>query len=209
MSTLIELTAQIITAHATASPLTSEELIKELEDVYNTLRGLDAGTDITGVATSATDVTEAPALSIKQAFKKNEVFCMVCGKGGFKTLKKHLTVAHKLTSGEYRKQFGIPSAQPLTARSYTESRRKMAEDRGLTDVLAKARETRASKSRNKGTPVPAERPKPPVPLIKTKAGLPVEKAKAAVPAKVDSAADTPFKTKKGISQKKKPVVKKG
>ena len=37
MSTLIELTAQIITAHAAASPLTPDELIKELEIKYSQL----------------------------------------------------------------------------------------------------------------------------------------------------------------------------
>ena len=46
--------------------------------------------------------------------------------------------------GEYKKQFGIPSKQPLAAKSFSESRRKMAMDRGLVDVLAKARETRAA-----------------------------------------------------------------
>ena len=204
MSTLIELTAQIITAHAAASPLTPDELIKELEAVYNALHGLEAGA---GVTIASADSTDAPLLTIKQAFKKNEVVCMICGKGGFKTLKKHLTVAHQLTAGQYRKQFGIHSSQSLTAKSYTESRRKMAEDRGLTEVLAKAREARASKSQEQRAPVPAVRIKPPVPAKKIKAGLPAVKVKAAVPAKVESAAAELLKSKKGIPAKKQAVVK--
>ena len=198
MSTLIELTAQIVTAHAASSPLTPEELVKELEAVYNALQGLEDGT---GITTGSSALAEAPLLTAKQAFKKNEVICMVCGKGGFKTLKKHLAVAHQLTPGQYRKQFGIPSTQSLTARSYTESRRKMAEDRGLTDVLAKARETRSSKSKAKNAPLPVIKTKPPVPATKTKAGLPAVKVKAAVPAKVETSAAVPPKSRKAPAKK--------
>jgi predicted transcriptional regulator len=205
MPTLIELTAQIVTAHAAASPLTPEELLKELEGVYIALQGLEGGA---GITTDSSAFTEAPLLTIKQAFKKNEVICMVCGKGGFKTLKKHLTVAHQLTAGQYRKQFGIPSAQSLTAKSYTESRRKMAEDRGLTDVLAKAREARASKSHGKSSSVPAVRIKSPVPAMKTKPSLTAVKVKAAVPAKVENATAVPSKSKKVTPAKKKPAAKK-
>lgn len=46
-----------------------------------------------------------PQLTIKQAFKKDEVICMICNKE-FKTLKRHLTMSHQLKPGEYRKQFG-------------------------------------------------------------------------------------------------------
>lgn len=205
MPTLIELTAKIITAHAAASPMTQDELLKELEAVYNTLQSLEGGT---GIDSAAPVSAEAPQLTIKQAFKKNEVICMVCGKGGFKTLKKHLAVAHQLTPGQYRKQFGIPSAQSLTAKSYTESRRKLAEDRGLTDVLARARKVRASKSHEKSAAVPAVKTKPPVPAKKTKAGLPAVKVKAAVPAKLENAAVLPSKPKKTAPAKKKPAAKK-
>jgi predicted transcriptional regulator len=44
---------------------------------------------------------------------------------------------------EYRKQFDIPRTQPLAARSYSESRRQMAVDRGLGENLAKARAAKA------------------------------------------------------------------
>ena len=204
MPTLIELTAQIVTAHAAASPLTSEELVKELQGVYNALQGLEDAADI---ATESLAFTESPKLTIKQAFKKNEVICMVCGKGGFKTLKKHLTVAHQLTAGQYRKQFDISSSQPLTAKTYTESRRKMAEDRGLTDVLARARETRAAKFQKKNAALPAVRVKPSVPAKKTKAELPAVKVKAAVPAKIEKTKGAPSTSKKDSTAKKQPVTK--
>jgi predicted transcriptional regulator len=52
--------------------------------------------------------------------------------------------------GEYRKQFGIPSNQALTARNFSEARRKMAQEKGLAENLAKARAVRAAKLAAKG-----------------------------------------------------------
>jgi predicted transcriptional regulator len=67
-----------------------------------------------------------PALTVKEAFKKNEVICMVCGKGKMKTLTRHLNMVHNMKPGAYPKQFGIPSKQSLTARSFSDARRKSA-----------------------------------------------------------------------------------
>ena len=138
MATLLEMTAEIVKAHAGASKLTSEELLGDLEKVYAALQGLGSGLP------SGTEEAPRPALTVKQAFKKDEVICMVCGKGGMKTLSRHLNSVHNLKPREYRKQFGIRRTQALTATSFTESRRAMAQERGLADNLAKARLVRAT-----------------------------------------------------------------
>jgi predicted transcriptional regulator len=88
MSTLVELTSVIIASQAASTSMTSEELLKSIQLVLATLKAPEADSPI---AIEPSIVTEAPKLSIKQAFKKDEVFCMVCGKGGFKSLKRHLT----------------------------------------------------------------------------------------------------------------------
>ena len=64
----------------------------------------------------------------------------------YQTLARHLMTAHGLKPGQYRKQFGIPSKQSLAAKSYSESRRQMAIDRGLGEGLAKARAARVKKA---------------------------------------------------------------
>jgi predicted transcriptional regulator len=156
--------------------MTSDEMLQELRKVYASLQALKTGSPI---AIESQTVTETPKLTIKQAFKKDEVICMVCGKGGFKTLKRHLGQAHQLKPGQYRKQFNIPSSISLTAKNYSESRRQTALDNNLADGLAKAREKKASKK----APVPMKRAKAPVPAVKTKAPVPVVRMKAAVPAK--------------------------
>lgn len=141
-STLLELAADIVSSHASVSEMTTEELLLEIQKVHATLQKLDAG-----VAEQEGTVEEpkAPVMSLKKAFQADQVFCMVCGKGGMKTLARHLAQAHNLKPGEYRKQFNIPKDQPLTARNFSETRKKMAQERGLAQNLAKAREVRAAK----------------------------------------------------------------
>lgn len=136
MATLVEIAGQLVAAHAASNKLTTDEILLEIGKVHAALKNLEAGEPVEG----AEEVK--PALSVKEAFKKNEVICMVCGKGGFKTLARHLSTAHQMKPGAYKKQFGIPSGQPLSAKSYSESRKQMALDRGLADNLAKARKAR-------------------------------------------------------------------
>jgi predicted transcriptional regulator len=122
--------------------MTSDEILQELQKVYASLKALEAGTSI---AMASSVSAGGPELTVRQAFKRDEVICMVCGKGGFKTLKRHLSMSHALKPGQYRKQFGIPSTQSLAAKSYSESRRQMAIDKGLGEGLAKARAMRVAK----------------------------------------------------------------
>ena len=143
MSTLIEMTAEIVRAHASASKLTSEELLGDLEKVYTALQRLELG------QTAESAEQARPVLTVKQAFRKNEVICMVCGKGGMKTLARHLKTSHDLRPGPYRKMFGIPRSQSLSATSLSESRRAVALEHGLADNLAKAREVRVANIRTR------------------------------------------------------------
>ena len=136
MATLVEIAAQIVASHAASTPMTSDQLIFEIGKVHSALKNLEAGEPVEGSEEVKT------SLSVKEAFKKAEVVCMLCGKGGFKTLARHLNTAHGMKPGEYKKQFGIPGKQPLAAKNYSDARRKMALDRGLADNLAKARGVR-------------------------------------------------------------------
>jgi predicted transcriptional regulator len=137
MATLLELAAEIVSSHASTTALSTDELLQEIQKVYSALQGLETGKQ------APTSEEPKPAIRVKDAFKKNEVICMICGKGGMKTLARHLTTIHSMKPGAYKKQFGIPSKQPLAAKSFSESRRQMALDRGLAGNLAKARAVRA------------------------------------------------------------------
>ncbi len=145
MATLLELTASIVSSHASITELSGEELLQEIQKVHAALQKLEGFIDEEAGAAEA----KAPTISLKKAFQADQVVCMVCGKGGMKTLARHLAQVHKMKPGEYRKQFGIPRTQALTAKNFSETRRKMAQDRGLADNLAKAREIRAAKLKSR------------------------------------------------------------
>jgi len=142
MKTLLELVTDIVAAHASNTSMTTDQLVQELQTVHAALKNLEQGGSPIELPPSAAGDAKESTITVRQAFKKDEVICMVCQKGGFKTLKKHLSTAHQLTPGQYRKQFGIKSSQKLAAKSFSDARRKAAEDRGMNDVLAKARAKR-------------------------------------------------------------------
>ncbi|TRO79674.1 MucR family transcriptional regulator [Trichloromonas acetexigens] len=144
MATLLEMAAEIVAAHASTTTMTKEELMTELVELHKTLGALEKGETPAVEGAVADAEAAAPVISLKKAFGKDKVTCMICGKE-MKTLARHLKTAHDLKPTEYRKQFGIPSKQPLAARNYSESRRAMAVERGLGDNLAKARAARGKK----------------------------------------------------------------
>lgn len=170
MASLVEIAGQLVAAHAAGNNLTTEELIAEIAKVHAALVNLEAG------QTVEADEEFKPTLTVKEAFRKHEVVCMVCGKGGFKTLARHLSTAHDMKPGAYRKQFGIPKTQALSAKAYSESRRAMALDRGLAENLAKARDVRMAN-------------------IETRKAVEAKAAKAVKVAKTPAKAKAPVKAK--------------
>ena len=142
MATLLEMATEIVAAHASTSGMTKDEIISEIKEVYATLSALEKG-EVVAISDEGQD-ENVPAVSKRKAFGKDQIFCMVCGKG-FKTLKRHLDKAHSMTPKEYREQFDIPAGTSLAAKSYSESRRQMAIDKGLAEGLAKARAAKSAK----------------------------------------------------------------
>jgi predicted transcriptional regulator len=142
MGSLLEMAANIVSSHASKTAMAGNELIQELQKVHASLQKLDEEKSGKVLETSKTNV---PAMSLKKAFQLDQVFCLICGKGGMKTLSRHIMKAHHMKQGEYKKQFSIPSTQALTASNFSEARRIMAKERGLADNLVAARAARAAK----------------------------------------------------------------
>jgi len=137
MATILEMAADIVAAHASTTNMTKEELVSELNEIYNALNTLEKGDALT----ENVEEESVPAVTRKKAFGKDSIYCMICGKG-FKTLSRHLKTSHQMSASEYRKQFDIPRSQSLAAKNYSDKRRQMAIDRGLGEKLAKARAAR-------------------------------------------------------------------
>ena len=178
-SSLVELTAGIVSSHAVGTEMSSDELIQEITRVFATLKKLE--TD--GAALETAPAPGAPLLTMKKAFQNDQVGCLVCGKTGFKTLTRHLKQAHDLKPGQYRRQFSIPSSQSLTAKNYSEARRKSANENNLAANLEKARAVRAAKNKTAAKSKPAAVVAKPVKAAPIKPAKPAKAAKAAKAAK--------------------------
>lgn len=166
-SDLLEMTADIVSAHASETEMTAEELVAEIKLVYATLAALEKGEGQLPVSAvspgpkkrkgkKAEEVVpeeaaaaSPAALSKEEAFQADEVGCLICGKRGLVTLKRHLATAHGVTPEQYRKEFAIPREQPLAAAAYLAKRRQIALDRGLGGKLAAARGAKNPKKTKK------------------------------------------------------------
>lgn len=188
MSNLTELTTQIIAARAARKDMSKEEFQEEMQMVYSFLKGIEEGS-VQPTAQETLADTKPLKINLKQYFKKDEVICAICNKG-FKTLKRHLSIAHGLKPGEYRKQFSISSSQSLAAKSYVESRRQMAIDKGLGEGLAKARAIKKAEMERKNASLPVAKVKAPVPIVKKKPAVPAKVDIATAPVKVEKSSAT-------------------
>ncbi len=146
---LLQLTADIVASHASMNEMGQEDLLGEIDLVYNKLANLvgDGSVEVVEAAPAAPAAEAAdlaPAVPLEAAFTDERVFCLVCGKG-MKTLKRHLSTSHQMTPREYRKAFGIPTKTPLVAKNYSETRKQMAKDLKLADRLVGARAARGKK----------------------------------------------------------------
>jgi len=146
---LLSLTSDIVSAHASMNELSRQELLGEIDLIFKKLSelggGIEAETPALSKEESLPEVVK-PAVPLDAAFGSDKIFCMVCGQG-MKTLKRHLSTAHGLKPGQYRKQFGVPSGTPLVAKNYSEARKAMAKQLNLAERLVKARAAKGKKSR--------------------------------------------------------------
>jgi predicted transcriptional regulator len=71
-----------------------------------------------------------PAVSVKKSITRDFLICLDCGVHS-RTLKRHLSTAHKLTPDAYRERWGLPRNYPVTAPAYSEQRSAMAKNFGL------------------------------------------------------------------------------
>jgi len=119
MPSLVELATQLVTAQASTVAMTTDYIVSSLNRIHSTLEELERS--------QPKLIEESPEAkpSLKDAFKENEVVCLLCGKA-YSTLGVHLAVKHNLTSDQYREQFGIPPYQPLTTNSQYQKRKSAA-----------------------------------------------------------------------------------
>jgi len=121
-SDVLDLTAQIVSAHVSKNSISSEALPSLIHDVYKTLIGV-------GKETSEPDRPQ-PAVAIKKSVFPDHIVCLEDGKK-LKMLKRHLKSAFDMTPDQYRERWGLGSDYPMVAPNYATQRSFLAKKTGL------------------------------------------------------------------------------
>ncbi len=122
--TLLDKTADIVTAFVTKNAVPPAELPQLIRSVHTALALLGQG------AEEPAAETKAPAVSIKKSVGTDYLICLEDGRK-FKSLKRHLKTKYGLTPEDYRAKWGLPKDYPMVAPSYSASRSALAKQMGL------------------------------------------------------------------------------
>lgn len=131
-SELLELTTEIVAAHASNNTLAPSDLPQLIQNVFKTLANV-------GAAPAAPEKPR-PAVSPKRSIFPDYIICLEDGKK-LKMLKRHLKTAYNMTPDEYRERWGLGTDYPMVAPNYAKHRSNLAKKIGLG---TKSRKTRKS-----------------------------------------------------------------
>lgn len=140
---LVEMASEIVAAQASHMPMNPEEIsegVRRVFEVLQNLQGLEAGLP----GSSETD--SPPTLRPQDSIQRNRVICLECNKD-FKLLSNRHLALHGLTSRAYKIKYGLPLRQPLSAKSLTQTRRKIAKEKGLGAKLVAYRREQGQRRR--------------------------------------------------------------
>jgi predicted transcriptional regulator len=121
--TLMELTAEIVSAHVGHNRVDAADVPQLITAVYGALAGA-------GQPESATAEKLEPKVSIRSSVKPDAIACLECG-ARMKMLKRHLSTEHGLSPTDYRVRWGLASDYPMVAPDYSARRRALAVHIGL------------------------------------------------------------------------------
>jgi predicted transcriptional regulator len=120
---LVELTADIVSAHVANNTVSVGDMSTLVQRVYEALSGLNEPQE-------PARQEKTPVVSVRASVKPDYLVCMECG-GKHKMLKRHLMNAHSMTPDQYRTDYGLPREYPMVAPNYSEQRRTLAHSIGL------------------------------------------------------------------------------
>lgn len=121
-SDLLELTSEIVAAHASNNTVPARDLPEIIKAVFSTLSAL--GQD------QIEGERPEPAVAIKKSVTPDYIICLEDGKK-LKMLKRHLNTAYGMSPEEYRERWGLPGDYPMVAPNYAKKRSSLAKKIGL------------------------------------------------------------------------------
>jgi predicted transcriptional regulator len=147
--TLTQMAADIVAAQASHVSMSADEMDAALKKVFEVLSQIKALEEMP--AGEAVDEELARLRSIPmKSIRRNYVVNLEDG-SKYKQLTAKTLAKFGLTAKEYRKKWGFPARQPLSAKSLSARRRKAAKALGLADKLAAARKAKSQAPAKKGT----------------------------------------------------------
>ena len=120
---LVELTADIVSAHVANNNVAVGDVATLVDRVYQALAAL-------GTPAPEAQQEKTPVVSVRASIKPEYLVCMECGRKQ-KTLKRHLENAHGMSPDQYRADYGLPRDYPMVAPEYSKKRSQMAHAIGL------------------------------------------------------------------------------
>ncbi len=125
---LVGLTASIVSANVSNSPVGTHDLCDMILSVHSALSSLATTGAVPMAAVEA--ARREPAVPIEESIQHDFIVCLEDGKK-LKTLKRHLRAKYQMSPEEYRAKWGLPIDYPMAAPSYLDQRRQMAHKIGL------------------------------------------------------------------------------
>lgn len=121
---ILEYTTDLVCAFLNKNPVPVSELKHVIENVHQTLTGLESK----GGSIAVT--SQRPPVSIKKSVGHDFIVCLEDGKK-YKSLKRHLKSRYGMSPEEYRAKWGLPVDYPMVAPGYAEKRSQLAKEMGL------------------------------------------------------------------------------
>lgn len=135
---LLQLAADIVSAHVSNSSLLADQLPGLIQQVFSTLATVQQN--------AAAPPRPEPAVSVKTSVRPDHLVCLDCGKH-FSMLKRHLMTNHQLTPEQYRKRWQLSATYPVVAPAYAKTRSALAKRFGLGRKGSGGRKMAARKAR--------------------------------------------------------------
>ena len=122
--TILKLTTDIVTAYASKSKMSADELVQLIGSVSRSL------SSVGGALNSQARETPVPAVPINKSVTADFLVCLEDGKK-LKMLKRHLRTVYDMTFAEYRAKWRLPHDYPAVAPNYAARRSTLAKSIGL------------------------------------------------------------------------------
>jgi predicted transcriptional regulator len=145
--TLLEMAKDLTRSLVETGKLSAEDMHNTLQQAYTTLSTLKAQEEA-GTTSIPMPASTSTAVDWRKSITRQAVTCLECGQNW-----KQLTIRHLMTHGldprSYRRKYGIPRTQPLTARDVTRRRQQVVQtvrpwEKAPAYLKAQARDGHAS-----------------------------------------------------------------